>query len=350
MQDNNHLSNEEVLTLGKYDLIAELSKGFHVENGSTVVGIGDDAAVTAPASENVASASRLFMENVHFDLTYVPLRHLGYKVAAITFSDLLAMNAVPTQLSVNMAISNRFDMKAVQELLDGVATCCENVHADVVGLDLMTSRRDLIISVSANGECEPALLTKRAGASENELLCVSGDFAAAYAGLLLLEREKKVFEVNPDVQPDFTGKDYLLSRQLRPEPRLDIVEALRREELVPTAMVNVADGLAAAMMQICRASQKGAVLFEERIPMTELTFNTLKSLDIVHTVAALNGGDDYELMFTVKQADFEKIKNVPNVSIVGYIKEKEYGCQLITSDNHQIEVKAQGFSKMRAHE
>ncbi|MBR4136151.1 MAG: thiamine-phosphate kinase [Bacteroidales bacterium] len=345
----NNLAAEEMPSVGKYDLIAELAKGFVQENGSTVSGIGDDAAVIDPSADYVVSSSKVFMENVHFDLTYVPLQYLGYKVVTVVCSDLLAMNAIPTQITLNVAISNRFDLKAVQDLLDGVATCCENLHVDVVGLDITTSRRDLIISATAMGECEPAQLVKRQGASDNELLCVSGDFAAAYAGLLLLEREKKVFDANPGVQPDFGGQDYLLRRQLRPEARLDIVEALRRENIVPTAMVNVCDGMAAALMQICRASDKGAILFEERIPMTELTFNTLKSFDIVHTVAALNGGDDYELMFTIRQADFEKIKNVENVSIVGYIKEQAYGCQLLTSDNHQIEIKAQGFSKIQHH-
>ncbi|MCR4964437.1 MAG: thiamine-phosphate kinase [Bacteroidales bacterium] len=343
----NNLAAEEMPSLGKYDLIAELAKGFVQENASTVMGIGDDAAVIAPSSEYVVSSSKVFMENVHFDLTYVPLQYLGYKVVTVVCSDLLAMNAIPTQLSLNVAISNRFDLKAVQDLLDGVATGCENLHVDITGLDITTSRRDMIISASAIGECEPAQLVKRQGAQDNELLCVSGDFAAAYAGLLLLEREKKVFDANPTAQPDFGGQDYLLRRQLRPEARLDIIEALRRENIVPTSMVNVCDGMAAALMQICHASNKGAILFEERIPMTELTFNTLKSFDIVHTVAALNGGDDYELMFTIKQSDFENIKNVQNVSIVGYIKEKEYGCQLLTSDNHQIEIKAQGFSKIQ---
>jgi thiamine-monophosphate kinase len=347
MQEMNPSVAEDAPSVGKYDLITELAKGFVQENGSTVVGIGDDAAVQSPSTEYVVTSSKVFLENVHFDLTYVPLQYLGYKVVTVVCSDILAMNAIPTQLSVNVAISNRFDLKAVQDLLDGVATGCENLHVDITGLDITTSRRDLIVSVSAVGECEPAQLVRRQGAAENELICVSGDFAAAYAGLLLLEREKKVFDENPGVQPDFAGQDYLLQRQLRPEARLDIIEALRREDIIPTAMTNVSDGMAAALMQICRASDKGAVLFEERIPMTELTFNTLRHFSIVHTVAALNGGDDYELMFTIKQADFEKIQNVANVSIVGYIKEKSYGCQLMTNDNHQIEIKAQGFSKMQ---
>lgn len=349
MQDMNNRAEEGMPSVGKYDLIAELAKGFAQENASTVVGVGDDASVVAPGADEVVTSSKVFMENVHFDLTYVPLQYLGYKIVTVVCSDLLAMNAVPTQLTLTVAISNRFDLKAVQDLLDGVATNCENLHVDLVGLDVTTSRRDLIVSATAIGECESAHLTRRSGAAENELLCVSGDYAAAYAGLLLLEREKKVFDANPGVQPDFAGQDYLLQRQLRPEARLDIIEALRRENIVPTAMANVCDGMAAALMQICHASDKGAILFEERIPMTELTFNTLKSFDIVHTVAALNGGDDYELMFTIKQVDFEKIKNVENVSIVGYVKEKAYGCQLLTSDNHQIEIKAQGFSKIQHH-
>lgn len=341
MEDNT--LKQETPQFGKYDLIAELAKYFPNANASTVVGIGDDAAVIAPNEENVVSTTKVFMENVHFDLTYVPLLHLGYKVITVAISDLLGMNAVPTQVMLNVCISNRFDLKAVNELLEGVQTCCDNAHIDVVGLDLSTSRKDLIITVTALGECEAARLVTRKGAKENELVCVSGDFAAAYTGLLLLEREKKVFESNPDVQPDFTGKDYLLRRQLRPEPRLDIVEALRREDILPTAMTNVSDGIAAAVMQICKASNVGCELFEEKLPMTEETFVTLKDLDIVHTVAALNGGDDYELMFTIKQSDFEKIKNVANVSIIGYIKEEHAGYHIVTGDNVHVELHTQGF-------
>lgn len=345
MEETERLIGEDAPKLGKYDLISELAKFFPIENGSTVVGIGDDASVIAPSEEQVVTSTKVFMENVHFDLTYVPLCHLGYKMVTIAISDLLGMNAIPTQISVNIGVSNRFDLKAIRELLDGMEACCETAHLDVVGLDLSTSRRDLIVSITAIGECEPARMVQRKGASENELICVSGDFAAAYAGLLLLEREKKVFEVNPNTQPDFTGVDYLLRRQLKPEPRLDIVEALRREDILPTAMTNINDGIAAAIMLICNASQKGCAIFEEKLPMTELAFVTLKDLDIVHTVAALNGGDDYELMFTIKQSDFEKIKNVENVSIIGYIKEQEAGCNLITGDNCQVAIHAQGFAQ-----
>lgn len=333
----------ETPQIGKYELIAELAKCFPMENSSTLVGVGDDASVLDSDGDNVVTASRLFLENVHFDLTYVPLKHLGYKVAAIAFSDLLGMNAIPSQLRLDLAVSNRFDLKAVNELLEGVQACCDTVNADVVGLDLSTSRRDLVISVTAMGICEPSLMVTRKNAKPNELICVSGDFAAAYAGLLLLEREKKAFEANPETQPDFSGQDYLLRRQLRPEPRIDIVEALRRENIQPTSMCCVSDGIAAAILQICRASETGCAVFEEKLPMTELTFNTLKSLDIVHTVAALNGGDDYELLFTIKQDDFEKIKKVENVSIIGYIKEKQDGCELVTNDDCHISLKAQGF-------
>ena len=342
MAENN--TSEPVRMPGKHELIADLAKFFPIENASTVVGPGDDASVVEPNGNQTVTASKVFVENVHFDLTYFPLRHLGYKLATIVFSDVLAMNAVPSQLLVNIAVSDRFDLRMVNEILSGVGACCETVHADLAGLDLTTSPRELIVSMTAVGECEPARLCARKGAAENELVCVSGDFAAAYTGLLLLEREKKVFEKNPGAQPDFTGKDYLLRRQLKPEPRIDIIESLRREDVQPTAMTNVCDGLATAVMHLCKASHKGCVLFEEKLPMTELTFVTLKDLDIVHTVAALNGGDDYELMFTIKQADFEKIKKVENVSIIGYIKEEAAGYQLITGDNVQVPLQAQGFN------
>ena len=341
MAENN--TSEPVKMPGKHELIADLAKFFPTENASTVVGPGDDASVVETDGNQTVTSAKVFVENVHFDLTYFPLRHLGYKLATVVFSDVLAMNASPSQLIVNIAVSDRFDLRMVNEILSGVGACCETVHADLAGLDLTTSPRELVVSMTATGECEPARLCTRKGASENELVCVSGDFAAAYTGLLLLEREKKVFEKNPGAQPDFTGKDYLLRRQLKPEPRIDIIEGLRREEILPTAMANVSEGLATAVMQICKASHKGCVLFEEKLPMTELTFVTLKDLDIVHTVAALNGGDDYELMFTIKQADFEKIKKVENVSIIGYIKEESAGYQLITGDNVQVPLCAQGF-------
>ena len=341
MAENN--TSEPVKMPGKHELIADLAKFFPTENASTVVGPGDDASVVETDGNQTVTSAKVFVENVHFDLTYFPLRHLGYKLATIVFSDVLAMNASPSQLLVNIAVSDRFDLRMVNEILSGVGACCETVHADLAGLALPTSPRELVVSMTAIGECEPARLCTRKGASENELVCVSGDFAAAYTGLLLLEREKKVFEKNPGAQPDFTGKDYLLRRQLKPEPRIDIIEGLRREEILPTAMANVSEGLATAVMQICKASHKGCVLFEEKLPMTELTFVTLKDLDIVHTVAALNGGDDYELMFTIKQADFEKIKKVENVSIIGYIKEESAGYQLITGDNVQVPLQAQGF-------
>ena len=341
MAENN--TSEPVKMPGKHELIADLAKFFPTENASTVVGPGDDASVVETDGNQTVTYAKVFVENVHFDLTYFPLRHLGYKLATVVFSDVLAMNASPSQLLVNIAVSDRFDLRMVNEILSGVGACCETVHADLAGLDLTTSPRELVVSMTAIGECEPARLCTRKGASENELVCVSGDFAAAYTGLLLLEREKKVFEKNPGAQPDFTGKDYLLRRQLKPEPRIDIIEGLRREEILPTAMANVSEGLATAVMQICKASQVGCDLFEEKLPMTELTFVTLKDLDIVHTVAALNGGDDYELMFTIRQSDFEKIKKVENVSIIGYIKDKASGYHLVTGDNCLVELQAQGF-------
>lgn len=330
---------------GKQELLSEFSKYFPKENSSTIVAAGDDAAVVETNGNQTVVSSKAFIENVHFDLTYFPLKHLGYKLSTIVFSDILAMNAVPSQLMVSIGISDRFDLKMVNELLTGIAGCCDTAHADIVGFDLTASPRELVVSLTAVGECEPALLCSRKGAAENELICVSGDFAAAYTGLLLLEREKKVFNVNPNAQPDFTGKDYLLQRQIKPEPRTDIIEALRRENILPTSMTNVCDGIADAALKICKASGVGCSIFEEKLPMTELTFVTLKDLDIVHTVAALNGGDDYELMFTIKQGDFENIKRIDNVSIIGYITDAASGYNLVTGDNLRVELRAQGFTQ-----
>ena len=335
----------EIATLGEFGLIDHLTEGIQLQNDSTKKGIGDDAAVLSyPADRQVLVTTDLLLEGVHFDLVYTPLKHLGYKAAVVNFSDIYAMNGTPRQITVSLGVSKRFSVEDMEQLYAGIRLACEDYGVDIVGGDTTSSLTGLTISITCIGEAGKDQIVYRNGAHETDLICVSGNLGAAYMGLQLLEREKKVFEANPTVQPDFTGKDYLLRRQLKPEPRLDIVEALRREDILPTAMANVSDGIAASVMQICHASQCGCDIFEEKLPMTELTFVTLKDLDIVHTVAALNGGDDYELMFTIKQSDFEKIKKVDNVSIIGYIKEESAGCHIVTGDNHHVELRAQGFA------
>ncbi|MEG1556262.1 MAG: thiamine-phosphate kinase, partial [Bacteroidales bacterium] len=316
---------EEILELGKFGLIAKLSEKFQIHHASTLSGIGCDAAVLKSSKNNSLLSSKIFLENVHFDLTYFPLKHLGYKTIAVAISDILGMNGTPTQVVVNIAVSNRFSIETVNELTTGMQLCCNRYKIDLIGLDLTTSQSGLTIAVSVSGEVESEDLVKRNGAKENELICVSGDFGAAYTGLILLEREKKVFEVDPNSQPDFDGYDYVLERQLKPEPRLDIIEALKKENIKPSAMINVSDGLASALINLCKASHMGCDIFENKIPIDAVTFQTLKEMKIVATTIALNGGEDYELLFTIPQSDYEKIKKVENISIIGYIKEAVAG-------------------------
>jgi thiamine-monophosphate kinase len=329
--------------LGKHKLIEHFLGAFPVQNSSTQVGIGDDAAVISPTKKSVVTASQLLVENIHFDLTYFPLQHLGYKAIAIAASHVVAMNAIPTQVTVGLAISNRFSLEAIEELLSGMQRCCERYHIDVVGLDINSSHTGLVISINAIGEAVPAKLTKRQGAKEKELICASGDFGAAYTGLIILEREKKTFEVKPEHQPDLVGFDYVLERQLKPEPRVDVVQELEKNRIVPSAMVNVSDGLASALLHLCHASKLGCEVYEEKIPVDVVTFESLKELNIVATTIALNGGEDYELLFTIPQSDYEKIRKVESVAIIGYMQEEAVGCQLITNDRQMIPLTAQGF-------
>jgi thiamine-monophosphate kinase len=333
----------ELEHLGKYKLIEHLSEHFKLKNSSSRVGVGHDAAVIAPTKSNVVMASKLMQEHIHFDLSYFPLKHLGYKAIAVAASDIVAMNALPAQMMVALSVSNRFSLEAVEELISGMQLCCARYDIDLMGLDITTSHTGLTIAISALGEVAPEQLTTRNGAKERDLICASGDFGAAYTGLLILEREKKVFEVNPNQQPDLAGFDYVLERQLKPEPRVDVVHDLAKCGIVPHAMINVSEGLAAAMLQLCDASHLGCELYEAKIPTDVVTFETLKSLDMVATTIALNGGEDYELLFTVPQADFDKVRQMENVTVIGYTQEPAAGCNLITNDHCSIALRAQGW-------
>lgn len=345
MEQETNPKVEELKELGKFGLIKLLSDKFDHYNDSTLAGIGENAAIIAMGNNDMIVSTKMFLENVHFDLTYVPLKHLGYKTIAVAVADIVALNALPKQITINIAISNRFSLEAVNELCSGMQRCCERYSIDLAGMDLSSSQTGLAITVTAIGEVDDAHLVQRVGAKENELLCVSGDLAAAYTGLILLEREKKVFDVNPNEQPNLEGFSYLLERQLKPEPRVDIVEKLREANIIPTSMVNISDGLASALIHLCKASNVGSVIFENKLPIDLLTFRTLKDLNIVSTTIALNGGEDYELLFTIAQKDYENLKKVENVSVIGYIKEQAAGNQLVTNDDRQIELRAQGFGK-----
>lgn len=338
---------EEFKELGKFGLVKLLGEKFDHFNSSTLTSLEENAAVISHGNSDMVVSTKLFIENIHFDMTYVPLKHLGYKTIAVAVADIIAMNALPYQVTINIAISNRFSLEAVNELSSGMQLCCSRYSIDLAGLDLSSSQTGLVITVTAIGEVSDQRLTQRGGAKENELICVSGDLGAAYTGMILLEREKKVFEVNPNEQPKLDEFSYLLERQLKPEPRVDIIKKLQEADILPTSMCNICDGLASALIRMSRASHCGSVIFENKLPIDLLTFKTLKDLNIVATTIALNGGEDYELMFTITQKDYEKLKSIPNISVIGYVKEANAGNNLVTNDDRQIELKAQGFGEVR---
>ncbi len=343
---NEENKKQDLEKLGKFGLIRQLASLFPQQQTSTYAGVIEDASVVKSGKKYSLFSSKLFIENIHFDLTYFPLKHLGYKCIGVTISDIVAMNIIPTHIRVNVGISNRFALPAMEELMEGMRLCCRYYQIDLVGLDITSSMSGLNISIEAFGETDKDRIVKRDGAKDKELICVSGDLGAAYTGLILLEREKRVFEVNPNEQPDLERYDYLLEKQLKPEPRVDIVRALEQERIMPTAMINVNEGLASALIQLCIQSKVGCTIYENKLPIDTLTFNTLKELKMVATTVALNGGEDYELLFTVKQTNFEKIQKIETISVIGYIHEESAGKNLITNDECLIELKAQGFGEI----
>lgn len=344
--------SEENLTklsdLGEFGLIDELTNDIKPKNSSTVFGIGDDAAVLSyPENKHILVSKDLLIEGVHFDMTFMPLKHLGYKAAVVNFSDMAAMNGKPKQMIVGVAVSSRYTVEALKEIYAGMKNACEVYGVDFVGGDTTTSTHGLHISVTVIGEVEKGKEVYRSGAKPNDLICVSGDLGGAYMGLLVLEREKRAFQADPNVQPELEGNDYILQRQLKPEARIDIVDDLEKAGIMPTSMIDISDGLASEILHICTASKTGCVIYEEKLPIDQLTFDVAKSFKIVPAVAAMNGGEDYELLFTISQTDFEKIKSVPGVEIIGYISDEAAGHQLITNDNQSIEIEAQGWDALK---
>ncbi len=288
----------------------------------------------------------MLVEGVHFDLTYVPLKHLGYKAISVNVSDIYAMNATPKQILVSMALSNRFPLEAVEELYEGMALACERFKVDIVGGDTTSSQHGLILSITVLGEGEKDKLVYRDGARENDLICVTGDLGAAYVGLQLLEREKQIFTENPNVQPDLEGNDYILERQLKPEARNDMPPLLTQLEVKPTSMIDISDGLASELMHLCTQSGTGATLYEEKIPIDPMAYNKAREFNLDPTTCALNGGEDYELLFTIDLSDFDKIKGNPNITVIGHMTKKEAGLNLVTKTGTQYEIKAQGWDAL----
>lgn len=347
MLDNK--SRTPISQLGEFGLIRHLTEHIQLQHASSLKGVGDDAAVISYDGEKVTVVSTdMLTEGVHFDLTYVPLKHLGYKVATVNFSDICAMNAVPKQLLVSIAISSRFPVDAVEELYAGILLACDRYKVDLVGGDTTSSVSGLTISATIIGEAKKEKIVYRNGAKEKDLICVTGDLGGAYMGLMLLQREKEVFKEHPTAQPELEGNDYILERQLKPEARIDMPMLFEQLNLQPTSMIDISDGLASELMHICTQSELGAVLYEEKIPIDPMTYDRARSFGIDPTTCALNGGEDYELLFTINADDFEKIKGNPDITVIGYMTDKNSGVNLISKSNTSHPIKAQGWDALSA--
>ena len=339
-------SDTNLAELGEFGLIKHLTQHIELYQPSTIKGVGDDAAVINNEDLQTVISTDILIEGVHFDLTYVPLRHLGYKSVIVNLSDVYAMNAHPKQILVSIALSNRFKLEAIEELYSGMLAACKKYKVDLVGGDTTSSLSGLVISITAIGGVKKDDITYRNGAKETNLLCVSGDLGGAYMGLQILEREKSVFKENPKLQPDLEGKDYLLERQLKPEARKDIIETLHSIGIKPTAMIDVSDGLSSEILHLCSQSDVGVELYEEKIPIDSLTYETAREFNLDPTLCSLSGGEDYELLFTVDINEYEKLKNSMDITIIGHITDKAKGCNMISKSGTVHELKAQGWNAL----
>lgn len=340
------INRTEISTLGEFGLIKHLTQNIKLQNPESKYGIGDDAAVLEFNNQQTLVTTDLLMEGVHFDLIYTPLKHLGYKAAIVNFSDIYAMNGTPKQITVSLAVSKRFCIEDLEQFYDGLELACQLHGVDIVGGDTTSSVTGLAISITCIGVAEKDQIIYRNGAKETDLICVSGDLGAAYMGLQLLEREKAVFNGEEEVNPDFSGKEYLLERQLKPEARKDIIEALAKKGIRPTSMMDISDGLSSELMHICTQSKVGCRVYEERIPIDYQTAVMAEELNMNVTTCALNGGEDYELLFTVPLTEHEKVTSIEGIKVIGHITKPELGCGLITRDGQEFELKAQGWNPL----
>ena len=333
-------------TLGEFGLIKHLTKSIKLKNKSSLKGVGDDAAVLDFGKKKALVTTDILLEGIHFDLTYMPLRHLGYKAAMVNFSDICAMNGTPTQLLITIGVSKRFALEQIEEIYAGIYMACEQYNVDVVGGDTTSSLTGLTLSLTCLGEADANKIVYRNGAKVNDLVCVTGDLGAAYMGLQLLEREKMVFQgqKDPEFQPDFAGKEYILERQLKPEARKDIIENLAKANIVPTSMMDVSDGLSSELLHICNQSGVGCRVYEEKLPIDYVTAMMCEEFNINLTTAALNGGEDYELLFTVPLALHDTVKELDNVHIIGHITDVSEGSALVTRDGQEFAIQAQGWT------
>lgn len=333
--------------LGEFGLIKHLTQNFQIRHESSVKGVGDDAAVLDFKDKQALISTDLLLEGVHFDLSYVPLMHLGYKAVQVNLSDIYAMNGVATQITVSLGVSSKFPLEAIEEIYKGIELACNKFNIDLIGGDTSASKQGLVISITSIGYADKEDVTYRNGAQENDLLCVSGDLGGAYVGLQILEREKQVFLENPQIQPDLEGKDYIIERQLKPEGRRDVVDLLAQLKIKPTAMIDVSDGLASEILHLTTQSDKGCTIYEDKLPIDPVTYETARELGLDPTICALNGGEDYELLFTIKQADYDKIKNDVDISIIGHITDKNSGVKMISKSDVVHELKAQGWNAFK---
>jgi thiamine-monophosphate kinase len=337
----------EISSLGEFGLIEHLTRNIELQNASSVLGVGDDAAVIDHFGKQTVVTTDLLVEGVHFDLMYTPLKHLGYKSVVVNLSDIYAMNATPTQIIMGLGISNRFSVEAVDEFYEGVYAACNKYAVDLVGGDIASSQKGFIISVTAIGEVAPDKFVKRNTANKGDLICVSGDLGAAYIGLLFLEREKKIHMESPGVQPDLEGEAYVIGRLLKPEARKDIIDFLTTAKIVPTAMMDISDGLSSEILHICRSSQLGCELFEEKLPVNDQMKQAAFKFEIDPTACALSGGEDYELLFTIPPSEYEKLVLNEEISVVGYMTDPEHGAMITTKGGSKHMITAQGWNHLK---
>jgi len=340
------MQRTEISSYGEFGLIKHLTEKFKIENASTLKGVGDDAAVLSYENKKVLVTTDLLLEGIHFDLVYVPIMHLGYKAAVVNFSDIYAMNGEPKQLTVSIGVSKRFSVEDLEQLYAGIQLACDKYGVDLVGGDTSASLTGLAISITCIGEADEDKIVYRNGAKQTDLICVTGDLGSAYMGLQLLEREKVVFAANDEAQPDFEERDYILQRQLKPEARKDIIKLLRDHEIVPTAMMDISDGLSSELMHICSQSKVGCRIYEDKIPINYQAVVMAEELNMSIVTAALNGGEDYELLFTVSLEDYDKIVTLEGIAIVGHTTKPELGLQLVGREGEEIELRAQGWNSL----
>ena len=347
MLEDKNQEKTSLAELGEFGLIEHLTKHFKLHHTTTKNGIGDDCAVISPEDKELVITTDLLIEGVHFDLSYVPLKHLGYKAVMVNLSDVFAMNAKAKQITVSIAVSNRFPLEALEELYAGIQLACDTYQIDLIGGDTTSSTKGMLLSVTAIGEAVKEELAYRDGAKATDLIVVSGDLGGAYLGLQVLEREKQVYKVNPQSQPDLDAYTYIIERQLKPEARKDIKPLLKELDVKPTAMIDISDGLSSEIMHICSQSKVGCKIYEEKLPLDPQVISTCEEFNIDSTMVALSGGEDYELLFTVSINDFDKIKANPNLTIIGHITEENQGLNLVTRANQELELKAQGWNSLK---